>query len=325
MIGRAQHVSRRVRSSATEAGDWLQRQRAQDRRVEYALAAFERDRSTGGSVLAGAVAFRLFMFFVPYVVFVLLLLGTGSGPTAADRDVARQLGIGGLVASAAEGTNHLSGWERFTSLVLLAYGIFWGARVLYRVLHIVFSLEWSVPVTRVKATKPALGVVGFVTVTLFAEFGLSRLRAVSPIGGPIGAILFLVLPAVFWLFMLQYLPHAPECPWWWQLPGALLIAIGIEVIHLITIYWIAYQITSKSNLYGGLGSALAILLWAYLIGRLIVFAAVINMLIWQTFTTSRPTAAPTPEHPDRTPDQLELGGGTDQQRDQADASRDESP
>jgi uncharacterized BrkB/YihY/UPF0761 family membrane protein len=261
------------------------------------MGAVERDRSTGGSVLAGAVAFRLFMFFVPFVVFVVLVLGFGSGSTASDRDVARQLGIGGLVAKAAQGTDHLSGWERVTSLVLLAFAILWGARVLYRVLHIVFSLEWSLPVTRVRATKPALGVVGFVTVCMVIELGLSRLRAVSPIGGPLGSVVFVLLPAAFWLLVLHYLPHAPECPWWWQLPGALLIAVGVEVVHLITVYWVAYQVTSKSDLYGGLGSALAILLWAYLMGRLIVLAAVVNMLVWQTWTP--PGSAASPDAGDR--------------------------
>ncbi len=298
MLGRARDVSQRVKSSATEAGDWLQRRREHDTRVDYALTAFEQDRSTGGIVLAGAVAFRLFLFFVPFVVFVVLLLGTGSGTSASDRDVARQLGIGGLVAKAADGTNHLSDWERITSLVLLAVVVPWAARVLYRVLHVVFSLEWSLPVIRVKATRPALGLIGFVALWLGAELVLSRLRAMSPIGGPLGAIFFLLLPTVYWLFLLQSLPHDPKCPWGRQMPGALLIALGFEAVHLVTVYWVAHQVTSKSNLYGGLGSALAILLWAYLIGRIIVLAAVLNASLWQRFPASSSIATHATEGPD---------------------------
>lgn len=298
MIGRAQHVSQRVKSGATEAGDWLQRRREHDRRVDSAFAAFERDRSTGGIVLAGAVAYRLFLFFVPFVVFIVIALGIGSGTSASDRDVARRLGISGLIAKAADGTNHMSGWERITSLVLLAFAVPWAARLLYRVLHVVFSLEWSLPVTRVKTIKPALGVIGFVAVCLVAELGLSRLRSVSPIGGLLGAILFLLLPAVYWVLMLEYLPHDQRCSWLRQLPGALLITVGIEAVHLVTIYWVAHQISSKSNLYGGIGSALAILLWTYLIGRLIVLAAVINASLWQRFLASRPIATPPADRPD---------------------------
>jgi uncharacterized BrkB/YihY/UPF0761 family membrane protein len=289
-IQRAQEIQRRVKASAIDTGERLERRRRDDRRVDYALSAYERDRATGGVVLSGAVAFRLFLFFIPFVVFIVLLLGVGGGTSRSNQDVARHIGIGGLVARAAGGTNHLSSWERITSLVVVAFGVFYGARALYRVLHIVFSLEWSMPVTRVRSTRPALITIGFVAVCLGAELVLSRLRAASPIGGPIGTIaLFFFLPVAFSLAGLVYLPHNRNCPWWAQLPGALLLALGIEAVHLFTIYWVARQITRKSELYGGIGGSLAILLWAYVIGRLIILASVINSLLWARHEASRPT------------------------------------
>ncbi|MBO0729131.1 MAG: YihY/virulence factor BrkB family protein [Acidimicrobiaceae bacterium] len=277
-IERAQGVQQRVKATAGDAEVWLRRRREHDRRVDYALSLLERDRSTGGIVLAGAVAFRLFLFFVPFVAFVVVMLGIG--PAGSDQDLARRLRVGGLVAKAAHGTNHLSTWERITSLVLIGFALLIAARTFYRVLHVVFSLEWSLPVRRVRATKPGLALIGFVAVCIVAELGLSRLRHDSPIGGPFGTIFFFLLPAGFWLIILEVLPHDRESPWWIQLPGALLIAIGVEAVHLVTIYWIAHQVAAKSNLYGGIGSSLAILLWAYLMGRLIVAAAVVNSLLW---------------------------------------------
>jgi uncharacterized BrkB/YihY/UPF0761 family membrane protein len=153
---------------------------------------------------------------------------------------------------------------------------------LYRVLHIVFALEWSLPVPRVRSTRPALLVIGFVALSLGVELGLSRLRATSPVGGPLATVvLFFFLPAAFWVAVLQYLPHDRGCRWWAQIPGAVLIAVGVEVVHLFTIYWVAHQISKKAELYGGIGGSLAILIWAYVIGRLIVLGAVINSLLWQ--------------------------------------------
>jgi hypothetical protein len=296
-LRRARELPRRVKTSATDAEASLQRRREHDRRVDYAFSFLERDRSTGGIVLAGAVAFRLFLFFVPFVAFVVVALGIGSGTEGSEQDLARRMGIGGLVAKAAHGTNHMSAWERTTSLILIGFAVFITARTFYRVLHVVFSLEWSLPVTRVKATKPALWLIGFVAVCLGAELGLSHLRDASPIGGPLGTIFFFLLPGGFWLFALQVLPHDPECPWWRQLPGTLLITIGIEAVHLVTIYWIAYQVSAKSNLYGGIGGSIAILLWAYLMGRLIVAAAVVNSVLWQRRkAANHPTTAHAAEH-----------------------------
>src|SRR5262249_56721413 len=61
----------------------------------------------------------------------------------------------------------------------------------------------------------------------------------------------------------------------------LFFALGVLVLHLVTVYWIAHQVESKTDTYGAIGAALAILLWAYLLGRLITASAVINASLWQ--------------------------------------------
>ena len=58
-------------------------------------------------------------------------------------------------------------------------------------------------------------------------------------------------------------------------------------------YWIASQIEHKTDTYGAIGFALALLLWAYLLGRLITSAAVINETLW-TRDEERRHAAPPP-------------------------------
>ena len=300
---RAQRLPGRVRAGVAATGEWLEDRRRQgDKRVDYALSAFERDRSNGGVVLSGAVAFRLFLFFVPFVVFIVLVLGAGSTPTSSNHDAARRMGIGGLIAKAAGGTNHLSGVERLTSTVVVGVAVLYGARALYRVLFIVYSLEWSRPIKRVKPTRPALLLIAFAFACLGAELGLSRLRAASPIGGPIGTIfLFFLLPTAFWLGALQYLPHDSDCPWWAEIPGALVIAVGVEVVHLFTVYWVARQLQRKSEVYGALGGSLDILLWAYVIGRVIVLGAVINSLLWERHgsVTERDRYGPVPTDADQ--------------------------
>jgi hypothetical protein len=64
------------------------------------------------------------------------------------------------------------------------------------------------------------------------------------------------------------------------MPGAVVFAIGMEVLHLVTVYWISGQVEHKTETYGAIGFALALLLWAYLLGRLITSAAVINETLW---------------------------------------------
>jgi uncharacterized BrkB/YihY/UPF0761 family membrane protein len=77
------------------------------------------------------------------------------------------------------------------------------------------------------------------------------------------------------------LPHARDAGWRDLLPGALLLAAGAQVLHLVTVFYLAGRIESASELYGALGSASAVLLWLYLIGRLVVGSAVLNATLWE--------------------------------------------
>ena len=95
-------------------------------------------------------------------------------------------------------------------------------------------------------------------------------------------MLFIAVPASLWLVLsLRFFAHAPGASWRDLLPGAVLVGIGIQVVHLVTIYWITYLLESKSETYGAIGVALAILFWAYLLGRVFAAAAVLNAAAWQ--------------------------------------------
>ena len=90
----------------------------------------------------------------------------------------------------------------------------------------------------------------------------------------------LLLPVAVWLYASMWLPH-DDAPWWALLPGSVLVGIGAGVLQLVTVYWIARQVSSKSDTYGAIGTALALLLWAYLLGRIFVAAAALNAALWR--------------------------------------------
>ena len=65
------------------------------------------------------------------------------------------------------------------------------------------------------------------------------------------------------------------------LPGAVLFGVGVQALHVFTVVYVARAVTSKSQSYGVLGTSLALLLWAYLMGRLVVAAAALNVSWWR--------------------------------------------
>ena len=106
-------------------------------------------------------------------------------------------------------------------------------------------------------------------------------RATNP--GPLRLSVWLgmlVVVVAYWFAISLLLPHA-DAPWTRLLPGALLVALGMQVLHLATVLYFGRKISSSSELYGGLGAAAAILLWLYVFGRLVVASAVLNATLWQ--------------------------------------------
>ena len=65
-----------------------------------------------------------------------------------------------------------------------------------------------------------------------------------------------------------------------MLAGAGVVALGTVLLHAATVYWFAYETRAKSETYGAIGASLALLLWRYMLGRIITAAASINAAFW---------------------------------------------
>ncbi len=226
------------------------------------------------------MAFRVFLFLVPYAFVVVTLLGytetTSSPPTSA---FASDTGVGGLMLTAVSGSTHLSTLQRLIALIGGAVALVWTARALLKVLRVTHALIWRVPVPRTARVQPAVILIGLVTLGLCLSAILSKVEAQSIIVAIATAPVFIAIPGAFWLLVSIYLPHRPV-PWWALLPGAIVVALGVEALHLVTAYWLPIVIKHKSVTYGALASALALLVWAALAGRLLTSSPVINATLW---------------------------------------------
>ena len=260
------------------------------------FSVFERDSAAGGPVLAGAVAFRVFLFQVPYVFVLVAGLGLASSADHKDpSELARDAGIGGLTAQAIGDFGNISVWGRITALVVGGFALFLAARSAVKVLRIIHSLVWAVPVVRAKRLSRQAGVfIVLVTIALALATFVGWLRDRSFVGGLVGTILYIVVPTAMWLIVSWFLPRAADCEWWDLLPGAVVFGVGVEALHVFTVYWIAREVASKSDTYGALGTSLALLLWAYLLGRLIVAAANLNATRWHLLRAREAAAASEP-------------------------------
>jgi len=264
--------------------DDLERRRADVPVIDVVFRGAEHDARTGGGILAGAVAFRVFLFVVPYVFVVVFAFGVGADAAHKDPvELARNGGIVGLASSAIKASAEASTFARVVTLSVATWALVSGARTLVKSLYSVHALIWGVP--RPKA-RGLLGKAVLVIITVTGLMVLIRLIAelqdISIALWIVSMSILVVVPGSLWLWVTtRVFPSAVGTTWRDMLPGAVLFGIGVQVLHVVTVVWIARSLESKSETYGALGAALTILLWAYLLGRLVTASASLNTVIWR--------------------------------------------
>jgi len=282
----------RVRRSAEHGRQWvvseqarlkqeLQTRRQRSGMVDAGFLVQELDSRVGGSILAGALAFRIFLFMVPVVYVVFTALGVISRALGHDpAQLAKNAGITGVLAGTVVKVADQSTW----TLVVLVLGavvtMFITAGSLLKALYVVHWLIWRVPRMMPAGLVPRLVLIGLTLAGSALGVAVNDLRTSS---GTAGAVLAVVVTTALsfaaWWWVSWKLPHAPV-PASALIPGALLMAVGADVLQLLTTYWIGNLVARKTSTYGAVGVALAVLLWVYILGRIMVASAGLNVALW---------------------------------------------
>jgi uncharacterized BrkB/YihY/UPF0761 family membrane protein len=276
----------RLRAAALRARRKRLADRAQEERGRHASldALFEmvdRDSELGGGIIAGALAYRLFIWLLPLALVAVAGLGIAAGVSAESPEkAADSIGLAGLVTSSVAAA--AKGSARWYALVVGIPVLFWATRSVLRVVIGAHRLLWTD--VRARAPKPTLAATTRFLVLLVSFFVVSGIanvvRSWSP-GFGIFATLLVALPyAGLWLLISLRLPRR-GAPWTALLPGALLFGLGIELLDVVAAYFITPYALNKQGTYGALGIAAALLVGLFLISRLVVASAVLNATLWE--------------------------------------------
>jgi uncharacterized BrkB/YihY/UPF0761 family membrane protein len=264
------------------ARDGLNAKRQSSTTVSVAYDTFGQDVEAGGPVLAAALGFRVVLFLVPYVCVVLLIGGYVAD--AFDRtpdQLVHGRGIARITAKAITSGQGLSNGVRITAIVLIAYALFLGARSFLKVLLIVHTLVWRVAPSRMRRPTYATVIfIGLVSVAIGLSVLVDALLPRVVIGGIAALALYSLVGFAIWWAVSWWLPHG-DCDPLGLVPGAVVFALGLEALQVVTIVWFPRSMASKSELYGTIGAALVLLLWSYLLGRLMAVAAALNVALWR--------------------------------------------
>jgi uncharacterized BrkB/YihY/UPF0761 family membrane protein len=274
-----------MKAMAEDARQRLEAQRPRHWLLDAGFRSVQLLTESGAGMLAGAIAFRFFMFLVP-AVFV-LVMGLGVGADLADasvEDVAKQAGIAGVAAQAISSGAHASSTAQWVTLGIAVFALLAGARNLLKALWVSHALLWKVGVRRInRATVGTFALIGILALVLFVLRVVNGLQSVSFAGWLVGLVLFTAVPAALWFWAsLRVFPRAPDATWRDLWLGAVVFGVGVELLQLATVLWLSRSIESKSTTYGAIGAALSLLLWAYLLGRLVTTVIALNAAVWRS-------------------------------------------
>jgi len=169
--------------------------------LDKAIRTGERDRRVGGSVLAGALAFRLFVPLLPFALLVVAALGWATSEDGQAPDsIAHSLGVHEATVKTIADSARLSSGDRVGVIAFGLFALVVGSQSAVRALRAIHALAWGLPLGRFPRVLGAtLAFIG--SMVLF--FGLWALGAWARHSlGPAGLPVTVVVVVVF-LFFLQ--------------------------------------------------------------------------------------------------------------------------
>ena len=250
--------------------------------IDLGLRIYRRDRESAGSIAGSAVAFRLFLFFVPFMLFVVGLLGFITNWVDAD-SAYEQTGLTGTVAVQIDSALTQPNSSRWFATILGLFGIAWAGRSLSKVLGVASCLAWRLPV-QAKASMRIVGaIVGLVTGMALVALIVNRIRI--DFGLIVAGFSFLAVAAIFglaWLTVSVMLPRGTNDPGA-LLPGAVIVGSTIAGMHSVSQLYIPNHLARASALYGAIGLTVVTLGWFFILGRAMVLAMTLNAVIYERF------------------------------------------
>jgi uncharacterized BrkB/YihY/UPF0761 family membrane protein len=265
--------------------------RARHASVRLAYAAFETDRKQAGALLAGGIAYRLFLWLLPTALLLVGVVGlVADFSSRSPEQVAHDAGLGAALAvTVAQATNR-SGSGSLYLLLLGALLTLWASRSVVKALRLTSAVAW-----RVQPSPLQRSIVASVTYTAIA-IGLLLLASVLPLlhRGPFGLDVIVELGVLAGLvalsvWMQSILPHPEDAPLKAFVPGAIVLAVGAVLLRIVTQVYFAGRLGRVDDLYGALGLAAVFMAWLYLVGRLIVASFAVSATRWRADEINRGT------------------------------------
>ena len=249
--------------------------------VDLGLRIYERDREAAGSVVGSAIAFRLFLFFVPLLLFVVGLLGFFA-EFLSSQDV-DDAGITGTIADQINTALAQPSSTRWIAVFLGLFGMASTGRTLSKALSQASCLAWRLPMRTRASVRVIGGTIGLLAGIAIVTAIVNRIRQEA--GVAVAGASFAVVLAIYIvgaLLLASLLPRPTSDPGV-LLPGAALVGLTITGLQALSQLYLPGRFDRASELYGAIGATVVTLGWFFFAGRAMVLANALNAAVYERF------------------------------------------
>ncbi len=246
-----------------------------------ALRVQERHGEVNGNYLAGAITLAGFVALFPLLLVGIAVLGFFSHhSTDLAGRVVSELGLTGDAADLMRSTIDTAEHSRRAASVLGLAGLLWTGLGLVGAMQYGLNSVWQVKGRGWRDKLTGLGWLAGAAVLFVVSFAVTAVIGVVPWLAPASLAVGLAVDVGLWLWTMKVLPNR-DVGWKALLPGAVGGAIGLELLKAVGSIYVPKVVASSSAVYGSLGVVFAVLAWLLFFGRLVVYAALLNVVRWE--------------------------------------------
>ena len=244
------------------------------------IAVQERFRGIRGQNAASALTLSLFLSIFPLILVAVSVMGfVSAGNPDFVTDTINSLNLTGDAQGIfTNAVNSAQANRGAVGLIGLLTGA-WSALGVTTALQVAANVPWQVAGRGIK--DKAVGVLFLLGAAVVfigsavASWAIGLLPGWASAAGTLVpfAVSVLLFGWMYWLLCRYGLTVRQV------LPGAVVAAIGVEVLKLLAIHWLPGVIAKSQGIYGSIGIVFGIFAWLLIFGKVIVYASVLNVVL----------------------------------------------
>ena len=255
------------------------------RPARLAVDVQSRYRELHGRELALAITLSAFLSLLPLLLVGIAIFGFFSAAASKDlaQEAVKRLGLAQSSDTARLITEamHTAESSRKAASVVGFAGLLWTGLGVVKALQYAWNTAWQVPGRGLRDKAVGLAWLGGAGLLFAASFVLSAGSQLLPwYLAPVGILAGLGTGVGLWLWTAHTLPNR-RVGWRPLVPAAVVGAAGFEILKVLASFVVPRFVASSSDLYGPVGVVFAVLAWLLLFGRLVVYSAVVEVILWE--------------------------------------------